>query len=435
MNLFQQNHIPLARRCAPTDFDQYEGQEHLIGEHKSISMMVERNMVQSMVFYGPPASGKTGLARIIAQKINADFVSVNALNLNSDDIKKLLQKAQDNKQLGKKLVLFIDEIHRLTRPKQDVFLESLESGDIVLIGATTENPYFALQPALRSRILIFEFFPLNHQHLKNILYRALKSDSLLKELNISISSDAEEFLLAHSSDPRNMLTILETAVLTKSVGSNHLTKDDIIAILQKVDTAYDHENAHYNVISAFIKSVRGSDPDAAIYYLALMIESGEDPRFIFRRLLILAVEDIGMAYPEAITVVQSCADAFERIGFPEGRILLSHATTFLAGLPKSNSAYFAIDKAIAHIRAGNVYSIPLHLQDAHYVDAKKLGKGIGYLYPHDYAGNFVKQKYLEHPISFYNPSNSGFEKKIQERLAKLWDERYNVTKDDGKNIK
>lgn len=421
MSLFQdQQHIPLARRCAPKDFDQYEGQEHLIGDNKSITMMVEKNMVQSMVFYGPPAAGKTGLARIIADKIHAEFISVNALNLNSDDIRQILHKAQSIQQMGKKLILFIDEIHRLTRPKQDVFLESLESGTIVLIGATTENPYFALQPALRSRILIFEFFALTQEHRKTILHRALETDSLLQELNISLTPDAEEFILSVSSDPRNMLTLLETVVLSKNVGDSQVTKDDLVVLLQKTDTMYDKESGHYDVISAFIKSVRGSDPNAAVYYLAMMIESGEDPRFIFRRLLILAVEDVGMAYPEAVSVVQSCADAFERIGLPEGRLLLSHATVFLAGLPKSNSAYVAIDTAIAYIRAGNVFPIPAHLRDAHYAGAKELGRGVEYLYPHEFPNHFVHQKYLESDMQFYIPQDLGFEKKIKDRLSTLW---------------
>ncbi len=424
MSLYEnQNHVPLARRSAPKDFDEYEGQSHLLGENKSITMMVAKKMVQSMVFYGPPASGKTGLARIIAEKINAEFISVNALNLNSDDIRNILQKATHNQEMGKQTVLFIDEIHRLTRPKQDVFLESLESGKVVLIGATTENPYFALQPALRSRILIFEFFPLTKEHLKNILDRALANDQLLLELEVSIDDDAEEFLLNYSSDPRNMLTILETAVLTKSIGNNTITKQDLESIIQKADTVYDHKNAHYDVISAFIKSIRGSDPDAALYYLSLMLESGEDPRFIFRRLLISAVEDVGLAYPEAISVVHACAESFERIGFPEGNLLLSHATLFLAGLPKSNSV-LSIYESSSFVRQGNVFPVPMHLRDAHHPGVKELGRGVGYKYPHDFEEHFVEQQYTDSPVSFYKPQELGFEKKIKDRLARLWKDRF-----------
>ena len=420
MSLFEGNHqAPLAKRMVPKNFDEYEGQEHLVGINKPIRTMVARKIVQSMVFYGPPASGKTGLAQLIARDLEADFISVNALNLNSDDIRKIHSKAQYNQDTGKKTVLFIDEIHRMTRPKQDVFLESLESGLIILIGATTENPYFSLQPALRSRILIFEFFPLSKEHLKNILYRAFEQDSFLKELDIKLDKDGEEFLVQASSDPRNMLTVLETAVLSQGVGSLAITKSDIETILQKTDTVYDNESAHYDTISAFIKSIRGSDPNAALYYLAVMIESGEDPRFIFRRLLISAVEDVGLAAPDAISVVQSCAEAFERVGFPEGTLLLSHATLFLVGLPKSNSV-LSIFEAQSFVKQGNILAIPKHLQDAHYQGAKDLGRGLDYLYPHDYPEHFVKQEYLSQEVSFYKAKSSGFEKKVKERLERLW---------------
>lgn len=424
MSLFRgKENFPLAKRMVPKSFEDYEGQEHLVGKNKPIRVMVEKKIVSSMIFYGPPASGKTGLAQIIAKDLEAEFVSVNALSLTSDDIKNIHSKAKYNQDNGQRTVLFIDEIHRMTKPKQDVFLASLESGMIILIGATTENPYFVLQPALRSRILIFEFFPLVKEQLKNILQRTLKQDSFLQELEITVEPEAEEFLLQYSSDPRNMLTVLETAVLSKSVGSTSISKIDFESVLQKADTVYDSESAHYDTISAFIKSVRGSDPDAALYYLAIMIEAGEDARFIFRRLLILAVEDIGLAAPDAISVVQSCAEAFERIGFPEGNLLLSHATLFLAGLPKSNSV-LSINNALQSVRMGNIFPIPKHLQDAHYMGAKDLGRGVGYQYPHDYEDHFIKQDYTSQKVSFYNPQNSGFEKKIKERLNRLWKDRY-----------
>lgn len=424
MSLFEDSmHIPLARRCAPRDFSQYEGQTHLVGANKPISMMAEKKIVQSMIFFGPPASGKTGLVRIITEMIDAECISVNALTLNSDDIKQITQKAHSNMNISKKTVLFIDEIHRLTRPKQDIFLNAIESGLIILIGATTENPYFSLQPALRSRILILELFPLSKANLKTILKRAITEDSLLQELKISIEEEAAETLVQFASDPRNMLTILETVVLTKSVGDHRITKDNIIDIIQKKDAVYDNESGHYDVVSAFIKSIRGSDPDASLYYLGLMIDSGEDPRFIFRRLLISAVEDVGLAYPEAISIVQSCADSFERVGFPEGTLFLSHATLLLAGLPKSNSV-LSINAAISSIRSGNIYSIPQAIKDNHYNGAKQLGRGIDYKYPHDYPENFVAQDYTSTPVSFYTPQDSGFEKKIKERLYKLWTKRY-----------
>lgn len=420
MSLFKDpQHTPLAQRCAPQSFSQYEGQEHLVGENKAIFMMTQKKSVQSMVFYGPPASGKTGLARLIAQEVDAEFILVNALTFNSDDIKKVHQKAQYNQSLGQKTVLFIDEIHRLNRPKQDMFLGSLETGLIILIGATTENPYFALQPALRSRILIFEFFPLSREQMQRILHRAISEDPFLCQLKPVLDDEAENTLLQYASDSRNMLTILETVVFSKAIGDVSVTKEDIKAVIQKSDTVYDSESAHYDVISAFIKSIRGSDPDAALYYLALMLEGGEDSRFIFRRLLISAVEDVGLAYPEAISVVQSCADAFERIGLPEGSLLLSHATLFLAGLPKSNSV-LSIYEAQSYIKQGNIHPVPIYLKDNH----NALGRDENYLYPHNYPEHFVHQEYTSSPVSFYHPQEIGFEKKIKERLEKLWRDRY-----------
>ncbi len=334
-----------------------------------------------------------------------------ALTLSSDDIKKIFAAAAVTER---QTVLFIDEIHRLNRPKQDAFLDALETGRLILMGATTENPYFSLQPALRSRILIFELFPLTKDNMKNILDRALKNDEVLKTLELELDDGAEEYLLDKASDPRNMLTILETAVLNKSAGSNAITKSDISDVIQKADTVYDHKNAHYDVISAFIKSVRGTDPDAALYYLALMIESGEDPMFIFRRLLILAVEDIGMAYPDAINVVRSCADSFEKIGFPEGRLFLSHAAVYLSVLPKSNSAYLAVDKALDFVKKGNIPPVPDYLRDS--ASYQKIS---GYKYPHDYPGHYVKQQYMSKPETFYTPQDIGFEKRVKERLSRL----------------
>lgn len=416
--------LPLALRMAPKDFDTYEGQDTLAGKNGIARAMAEKKMVQSMLFYGPPASGKTGLARLIASSIEAEYVSVNALTLSSDDIRTLGKKAESVRDTGRRTVLFIDEIHRLTRPKQDAFLSSVETGLIILIGATTENPYFALQPALRSRLLIFEFKALEKTHLKKILYRAVDTDPLLKEMGVSISDEAAEFLIAKSSDPRSMLGVLEGAVLRKGVGSMEVGKADIEDILQKSDTGYGDDEAHYNVISAFIKSIRGSDPDATLYYLAIMIESGEDPRFIFRRLLISAVEDIGLAYPEAVSVVHACAEAFEYVGYPEGILHLSHAALFLAGLPKSNSV-LDINKALAEVRKGLNLGVPKILQNK-YFPADNRGEHFNdnYLYPHSYKGHFVKQDYTNKPLSFYRPSLQGFEQKIADRLERLWEKKY-----------
>ncbi|MGL5255120.1 MAG: replication-associated recombination protein A [Brevinema sp.] len=425
---------PLALRMAPQTFDTYEGQELLVGENGIIKAMVARKMVQSMLFYGPPASGKTGLARLIAKDIDAEYLSVNALTLSSDDIREIIKKANNFRDMGRRTVLFIDEIHRLTRPKQDAFLSAVEMGIVILIGATTENPYFALQPALRSRMLVFEFKALEKSHLKKILYRAIDHDHLLKEIGVSISDDAAEFLVAKSTDPRSMLGILEGAVLRKNVGSYEIVKKDIEEILQRSDTRYGDDEAHYNTISAFIKSIRGSDPDATLYYLAIMIESGEDPRFIFRRLLISAVEDIGLAAPDAITVVQACAEAFEYVGYPEGILHLSHAALFLAGLPKSNSVLNIYD-AMSAVKQGLNLGVPESLQNKHYPSANGARESShfnpSYLYPHDYEGHFVQQQYMVKPVNFYHPSLQGVERKIVERLEKLWDKTY--PKNEGKS--
>ena len=422
---------PLALRMAPQTFDTYEGQELLVGEDGIIKAMVARKMVQSMLFYGPPASGKTGLARLIAAEIDAEYLSVNALTLSSDDIREIIKKADGFRNSGRRTVLFIDEIHRLTRPKQDAFLSAVETGIIILIGATTENPYFALQPALRSRLLVFEFKALERSHLKKILYRAIDHDVLLKEIGVSITDEAADFLITKSSDPRSMLGILEGAVLRKGVGSYEIVKKDIEDILQKADTRYGDDEAHYNTVSAFIKSIRGSDPDATLYYLAVMIESGEDPRFIFRRLLISAVEDVGLAAPDAVTVVQACADAFEYVGYPEGILHLSHAALYLAGLPKSNSV-LNIYEALSAVKKGLNLGVPEALQNKRYPSVTESSHfNPSYLYPHDYAGHFVRQQYTVKPVSFYRPSLQGVERKIIERLEKLWEKPY--PKNEGKS--
>ncbi|MGL4387881.1 MAG: replication-associated recombination protein A [Brevinema sp.] len=416
MNLFESE--PLSYRMVPQTLDEYEGQPHLIGEHRPINTMIKNKIVQSMIFYGAPASGKTGLARLIAKCIEAEYFSLNALTLSSEDIRDIHHKATLNRERHQKTVLFIDEIHRLTKPKQDAFLSSLESGLIILIGATTENPYFSLNPALRSRVLIFEFFTLNQTEKKRILERALTKDPLIIQLQISMTDEAKDFLIAHSSDPRHMLNILETATFSLPVGSTLLTNQHLQSVMQKTDTHYDSKDMHYDVISAFIKSIRGSDPDASLYYLAWMIHSGEDSRFIFRRLMISAVEDVGMAFPEAINVVVACANAFEIVGLPEGILHLSHATLYLANLPKSNTVLSIYD-ALNDIKNGNLMSVPDYLRDqAHFSQDKK--NASKYLYPHDYPSHFIKQSYTSKPISYYHPSEQGFEKKISERWKRLW---------------
>jgi len=323
-------------------------------------------------------------------------------------------------------ILFVDEIHRLIKPKQDALLSAMENGELVLIGATTENPYFVLQPALRSRLFIYEFKPHTKEELETILDNALKRDSVLSNLSISIEKEAREYLLEISADSRILLNILEMSVLSQGAKEKiEITKDFINNIVQGADTKYSDKEGHYDVISAFIKSVRGSDIDAAMYYLAFMIESGEDPLFIARRLIILSAEDIGLAYPEALVMAVSCYEAIERIGMPEGRIVLAETTAFLAALPKSNSAYMALERAMEDIKKGNVMQLPLHLRSASFSGAEKLGRGKGYLYPHDFPLHYVKQKYTEKPVSYFEWGNIGFEKKLREWIEKIKSEKGN----------
>ncbi|MCX7821549.1 MAG: replication-associated recombination protein A, partial [Brevinematales bacterium] len=344
MDLFEEKKLlPLSKRMMPETIDDFVGQKHLIGEGKPIRIMLVNRIIHSMIFYGPPATGKTSLAEIIAKSMDYNFVKTNALTLDNEDIRLIIKNARNS---DKKTILFIDEIHRLNKPKQDIFLSELEYGELIIIGATTENPYFVLNPALRSRVFIYEFYPLNSEEKRKILENAIKKDEFLRKVDLSLSDEAINYLINSSGDVRQMLNLFEMAILSKGVVEKiNIDLKDLEDILQKKETKYSSEEGHYDVISAFIKSVRGSDPDASLYYLALMIQSGEDPLFIARRLIILAAEDIGLAYPEALNVAVSCYEAIERIGMPEGRIVLGMTTLFLVGLPKSNSAYLAIDKA------------------------------------------------------------------------------------------
>ncbi len=415
----REERLPLSRRMMPKTLDEFRGQEHLLADGKPISTMIANGILHSMIFYGPPATGKTSLAQIIANSMKARFVSTNALTLDNDAIRNILKEAEYRLREGVRTIVFIDEIHRLIRPKQDAFLSSLEYGTIVLIGATTENPYFILQPALRSRLFLYEFKMLGRPELETILDAALKSDSILSQIAVQLTKEARERLLEISADPRMMLNTLEMAVLSKGAAELILVTDaDVNEILQKAENRYSSEEGHYEVISAFIKSVRGSAVDAALYYLALMLEGGEDPLFIARRLIILASEDVGVAYPEALPVAVACYDALERIGMPEGQLVLSETTILLAGAPKSNSA-LAINKAREDVRGGNVMKVPLYLRNATFAGEKDMGKGVGYKYPHSFPDHYVAEKYTEKPVSYYEPGDLGFENKIKSWLKYL----------------
>jgi len=420
MSLFESKLPPLSRRILPTKLEDFVGQKHLVGEGMPIATMLKNGIIHSMIFYGPPATGKTSLAEIIARALNFNFIRANALTLDNEEIREILKKAKNEAALGNKTIVFIDEIHRLYKPKQDAFLSSLENGEITIIGATTENPYFVLNPALRSRVFIYEFYPLSKEDREVILKNALSKDSFLSKMKIEITEQAYRFLTENINDVREMLNTLELAILSKSTYSEiKIDIDDLARIFQKVETKYSSEEAHYDVISAFIKSVRGSDPDAALYYLALMLESGEDPLFIARRLIILAAEDVGLAYPEALNVATSCYEAIERIGMPEGRIVLGMTTIFLSALPKSNSAYLAIDRAIEDVKSGNIMNVPFHLRSSSFKGAEELGRGVGYKYPHDFSMHFVHQKYTEKDVKYYFPGELGFEKKLKDWLDKI----------------
>jgi putative ATPase len=421
MDLFRNSSSPLSKRMMPKTLSEFIGQSHLVAPGMPVRAMIENKIVYSMIFYGPPATGKTSLAEIIANELNFSFIRTNAVTLDSDEIRKILSRAEGNAAAGIKTIVFIDEMHRLIKPKQDAFLSSLENGEIAVIGATTENPYFVMQPALRSRLFIYEFRNHTLEELAIILDNALKNDTILSKIDIEFEEGARELLINISGDGRKVLNILEMALFAHpGMKRITITREAILEIVQSTETKYSDKEGHYDVISAFIKSVRGSDVDAAIYYLALMLEGGEDPLFIARRLIILSSEDIGLAYPEGLQAAVSCYEGIERIGMPEGRILLAFTTALLAGVPKSNSAYMALDKAQADIKGGNIMNVPPYLRSSSFSGAQDLGRGVGYKYPHDYENHYVDQKYTEKEVSYYESGLLGFEKKIKDWLDKLW---------------
>ncbi|NPV01517.1 MAG: replication-associated recombination protein A [Brevinematales bacterium] len=419
MGLFSNLNQPLSRRMMPQTLEQFAGQTHLTAPGKPVAVMLENRILHSMIFYGPPATGKTSLAEILSNKLEYHFVMTNALTMDNEEIRKLLVQAENRSLAGERTVVFIDEIHRLIKPKQDAFLSAMENGIVTIIGATTENPYFIIQPAFRSRLFIYEFKILDKDDLDRILERSLAEDNMLKNLHIEFGEGARGKLIEYTPDPRMMLNTLEMVVLSQGAAETvRVTEEGILNILQKSETRYSSEEGHYDVISAFIKSVRGSAVDAAIYYLAMMLESGEDPLFIARRLIILASEDIGLAYPEALPMAVACYEAVQFIGLPEAQLVLSETTLLLAGVPKSNTA-LCINKARGDIRNGNVMKVPLHLKNAVFEAEKDTGKGVGYKYPHSFPNHYVDEKYTEKDVRYYEPGDLGFEKKIRDWLDKI----------------
>jgi len=400
----------------PEDFEDFLGQSHLLDRNKPLRRLIEDDKIVSVIFYGPPGTGKTALARIIARKTKARFISINAVTAGIKDIREAVDSSR-----GERAILFVDEIHRFNKTQQDALLPHVEKGDIILVGASTQNPFFSLVPALSSRSLIFPFKPIPAEELKKLLYRAISDKKGLGEYEISLQQEAAEFIASISDgDARKALNILELAFLSSLESDNNkavITLAQVKEVTQNRSIYYD-EDDHYNTISAFIKSMRGSDPDATVYWMAKMLEAGEDPLFIARRIVICAAEDVGNADPQALVVAVAALHAFERIGFPEGRIPLSMAALYVATAPKSNASYVAIDNAIDAVRNEPAREVPNHLKDSSYKSAKKLGAGVGYLYPHSFDGHYVKQAYMPEQKTFYTPSSEGFEKIIQERLQK-----------------
>ena len=420
---------PLASRLRPTTLDEVVGQQHIVGKDKLLYRAIKADKLSSIIFYGPPGTGKTTLAKVIANTTSAEFMQINATSAGKKDMEEVVAAAKNNQGMyGKKTILFIDEIHRFNKGQQDYLLPFVEDGTIILIGATTENPYFEVNPALLSRSVIFELKKLSTEDIRTLLLRAVNdTEKGMGSYHAQMDDDALEFLADMANgDARAALTAIELGILTtdrSEDGIIHITLDVASECIQKRVINYDKTgDNHYDTISAFIKSMRGSDPAAAVYYLARMLYAGEDVKFIARRIMILASEDIGNADPQALQVAVAAAQAVERLGMPEARIVLAQAVTYMASAPKSNSAINAIDKAMRVVQETKTPPVPVHLQDAHYKSAGKLGHGKGYKYAHDYKNHYVKQQYLPDGLTgevFYEPSENGYEQQIRAYYKKI----------------
>lgn len=420
---------PLASRMRPTSLDEVVGQQHIIGKDKLLYRAIMADKISSIIFYGPPGTGKTTLAKVIANTTSAEFTSINATAAGKKDMEQVVENAKNLRGMyGKKTILFIDEIHRFNKGQQDYLLPFVEDGTVILIGATTENPYFEVNGALLSRSIIFELKPLSQEDIKTLIRRALTDSAKgLGSYGAVIDDDALDFLSDMANgDARSALTAIELGVLTtepSADGKIHITLSVASECIQRRVVKYDKSgDNHYDTISAFIKSMRGSDPDAAIYYLARMLYAGEDVKFIARRIMICAAEDVGNADPQALQVAVAAAQAVERIGMPESQIILAEATNYVACAPKSNASYLSIDAAMHMVASGQTPPIPVHLQDSHYKSAGKLGHGIGYQYAHDFKNHYVAQQYLPDALAgthFYEPTDMGYEKQIRDHLEKI----------------
>lgn len=434
-NLFSQEETPerqspaapLAERVRPKTLDEFVGQDHLTQQDKPLRLMLESGEIASLIFWGPPGVGKTTLSRLIANHVKAEFHQLNAVAAGVKDVREIIARAEKNlRSLRKRTVLFIDEIHRFNKAQQDALLHSVEDGTITLIGATTENPSFEVISPLLSRCQVYVLEPLGKDALQTILTHALSTDAVLSKRKIEIL-DREFLMLLSGGDARKLLNGLENAIrLTKPNADTSLTitKQKIEEAFQRKYTLYDKEGEqHYDIISAFIKSVRGSDPDAAVYWMARMLDGGEDPKFIARRMIVLASEDIGNADPYGLTLATSCFTAIDYIGMPEARIVLAQTATYLASAPKSNASYLAIDGALADVKNLPNLSVPLHIRNAPTKLMDELGYGKEYKYSHDFPGHFVEQQFLPDNLKdklYYKPTDIGREKDIRERLNRWW---------------
>ena len=418
---------PLAERVRPQALNEFVGQEHLLGEGKPLRVLIESDQLPSMIFWGPPGSGKTTLARIVARHTKAEFFQLSAVSSGVKDVREVIERAEaTRKHLGKRTLLFIDEIHRFNKAQQDALLHSVEDGVITLIGATTENPSFEVISPLLSRCRLYVLEPLNNIQLNRIIDHALASDKVFSPQSITVN-DREYLIMLSGGDARMMLNGLETAVsLCKPTaeGNRVVGKKQIEEAFQRKYVKYDKGGEeHYNQISAFIKSIRGSDPDAAVYWMARMVDGGEDPKFVARRMIVLASEDIGNADPNALTLATSCFTAVDYIGMPEARIVLAQTATYLASCPKSNASYIAINEAMADVRNLPDEPVPLHLRNVPTKLMEHLGYGEDYKYSHDYDQHFVEQQYLPDSLKnkvYYRPTDIGEEKTIRERLNRWW---------------
>ena len=436
----QEKESPLASRMRPTTLDEVVGQKHIIGKDKLLYRAIKADQLGSIIFYGPPGTGKTTLAKVIANTTSASFRQINATVAGKKDMEDVVKEAKDALGMyGKKTILFVDEIHRFNKSQQDYLLPYVEDGTLILIGATTENPYFEVNGALLSRSRIFELKALEKDDVKELILRAVKDEKKgMGSYHAVIDDEAADFLADVSGgDARAALNAVELGVLTTerdaADGLFHITLEVAQECIQKRAVRYDKDgDNHYDTISAFIKSMRGSDPDAAVYYLARMLYAGEDIKFIARRIMICAAEDVGNADPQALTVAVSAAQAVERIGMPEAQIILSQAVLYVATAPKSNSACNAVFEAMDAVKNQRSMPVPVHLQDSHYGGSAKLGHGIGYKYAHNYPNHYVKQQYLPDGMegqTFYHPSENGYESKIVEHMRLLRES----AEDDGES--